>query len=81
MTSLSQHVTYGTAGHWRFEFPNGHGASVIADPRGYLFRFEVAQQVDGRTIDSPNAITPGLTTAEVEAKLAEIMALPTAEAA
>lgn len=58
---------------WVFEFPNGHRASVIDDPRT-LFRFEVL------SADPDDAgrgrVAPGLTSEEVEAKLHLIAALP-----
>ena len=53
-----------------YKFPNGRAASVIVDPR-YPFRFEVEYDgLDGKFI------APGLSTDEVEAKLAAIAALP-----
>jgi hypothetical protein len=62
-----------------YEFPNGHSASVVLDQRQDKnpFRFEVESSHpddEGR-----GGIVAGLSTAEVEAKLAEIAALPTAE--
>lgn len=59
----------------RYEFPNGHSASVIVDPRPqHPFRFEV-ESSDPDDIGR-GGIVPGLSTSEVEAKLAEIAALP-----
>lgn len=60
---------------WRYRFPNGYTASVIPDLH-QPFRFEVARySVD----DVEEEVTSGLSTAEVEAKLAAIYNLPAAE--
>lgn len=70
-TNLDQHRVPNTYGGWRYEFPNGHDASVINDPRR-PFRFEVcskALNVGGDTVG-------GLTSEQVEAKLHHIAALP-----
>jgi len=59
-------------GWWLYAFPNGRKASVVPDPRpGAHLRFEV--QVDG---EQP---TPGLTTEQVESRLAEIAGQAQAE--
>lgn len=51
---------------WLYRFPNGKEASVVPDPRPQCpFRFELLVDVDQEP-------TPGLTTAEVEAKLTEL---------
>lgn len=63
------------ATNWsRYVFPNGRAASVILDPH-YPFRFEV--EYDG---EDGRFVAPGLSTSEVEAKLAEVAALPAVEA-
>ena len=59
---------------WRlYRFPNGRSVSVIVDPRPqHPFRFEAS----GDSADGGAFLAAGLSTAEVEAKLAEIAALP-----
>lgn len=52
---------------WRYEFPNGREVSVVPDPRR-PFRFELRMDA--------TEPAPGLTTEQVEAKLAEVYALP-----
>jgi hypothetical protein len=60
---------------WHYEFPNGRGAQVYpAHHQQHPFRFDV--EYDG---EDGMFTAPGLTTDQVEAKLAEIMALPMAE--
>lgn len=77
MTDFSAHLadSGGTpAPWWRYEFPNGRGAQVFpAHHQLHPFRFDV--EYDG---DDGLFIAPGLTTEQVQAKLAEIMALPAA---
>lgn len=59
----------------RYEFPNGHSVSVIVDPRPqHPFRFEV-ESTDPADVGR-GGIVAGLSTAEVEAKLAGVAALP-----
>ncbi len=60
-----------TRGHVTYRFPNGVEASVIPDPHRPLHWELLAES-------EPNP-EPGLTTAEVEARLAELAALPTPE--
>ena len=59
--------------YWRqYQFPNGRGVNVEVDVRlDSAFRFVV--EYDG---EEGMFTTPGLSTAEVEAKLAEIAGLP-----
>lgn len=65
---------------WHYCFPNGHSPSVIADPRSPL-RFEIyvpgelGREIAGHLGGQGNLII-GLTTEQVEAKLAQIAALP-----
>jgi hypothetical protein len=84
---LSKHLTDSRFdGHriwWTYEFPNGHSASVIPDPRpASPFRFEVESSDPQDVITNPITTTVGagvvcgLTTDEVEAKLAKLAALP-----
>ncbi|GAA2347394.1 hypothetical protein [Dactylosporangium salmoneum] len=62
---------------WRYEFPNGRGAQVYpANHERHPYRFDV--EYDG---EDGMFVAPGLSTAEVEAKLAEVMALPAEVAA
>lgn len=68
---------------WTYEFPNGHSASVIPDPcSANAFRFEVESSDPQDVITNPVTTTVGagvvcgLTTDEVEAKLAKLAALP-----
>lgn len=57
---------------WRYEFPNGRGAQVYpAHHQQHPYRFDV--EYDG---EYGLYTVHGLTTAEVEAKLADVMALP-----
>lgn len=55
---------------WAYRFPNGRRASVIPDLHE-PFHFEV--EYDG---EDGMFTAPGLTTAEVEAKLTEVAGLP-----
>jgi hypothetical protein len=77
MTGFSAHLAdsrSGPAPWWRYEFPNGCGAQVYpADHRLYPFCWDV--EYDG---EDGMFTAPGLTTEQVETKLAEIMALPAA---
>lgn len=57
---------------WFYEFPNGHRASIIVDWRT-PFRFEIQAP---EAVAGPGGILAGLTSEQVEAKLAEISALP-----
>lgn len=75
MTDFARYLTDSSIAPswWRiYKFPNGRAASVTVDPDPDLpFRFEVEY-------DGPDgaAVALGLSTVEVEAKLAEIAALP-----
>jgi hypothetical protein len=63
---------------WRYyRFPNGRTVSVIVDPRPHLpFRFEVEyDDLNGMVTAS------GLSTGEVETKLASVAALPATDTA
>jgi hypothetical protein len=57
----------------RYEFPNGHSASVIVDLR-HTFRFEVESTDPDDTTRGGHVA--GLTTEQVEAKLAYLHSLP-----
>jgi hypothetical protein len=57
---------------WSYVFPNGQRASVIVAHRT-PFRFEI--QADER-VTAPGGILAGLTSQQVEAKLAEVAILP-----
>ncbi|MEV5211289.1 hypothetical protein AB0K35_27835 [Micromonospora sp. NPDC053740] len=67
---LDEHRVPTTQG-WRYEFPNGHDASVINDPHR-LFRFEILSDA----LNAPGGQVVGLTSEQVEAKLHTIAALP-----
>ena len=77
---FSKHLTDscfdGTGIWWTYEFPNGHDASVILDPhpKTLPFRFEV-ESSDPDDLGA-GRIAGGLTTEQVEAKLARIACLP-----
>jgi hypothetical protein len=63
---------YGT--YWKFEFPNGHEASIVVDKRPeYPFRFEILSTDPGD--NGAGHIVVGLTTDEVETKLAKLAGL------
>ncbi len=65
---------------WAYEFPNGRRASVILDHRT-PFRFEAwvlgANPDEQRALGADGSgLIAGLTSEQVEAKLAEVVALP-----
>jgi hypothetical protein len=65
-------------GWWAFRFPNDHTASVVPDPRAdQLFRWEVLSSDPADA--GRGGVVSGLSTAEVEAKLAAIYNLPAVE--
>lgn len=72
---FSQYLTdwQNTPSYWRqYTFPNGRGANIEVDPNPKnAFRFVV--EYDG---EDGMFTAPGLSTSEVEAKLAAIAALP-----
>lgn len=60
---------------WRYNFRNGHGATVILEPHDDRpFRFEV-ESTDPDDLGS-GRVVGNLTTDEVEAKLTKLAALP-----
>jgi hypothetical protein len=73
MTNLARHLVSHVrhSGHLLYRFPNGQEASVIPDLHRPLHWELLAES-------EPNP-EPGLTTAEVEARLAELAALPMLE--
>jgi hypothetical protein len=78
VTDLARYLAdwQNTPSYWRqYIFPNGRAANVVVDPipqdPAHQFRFQV--EYDG---EDGMFTAPGLSTAEVEAKLAEVAALP-----
>lgn len=60
---------------WQYRFPNGREVGVTpAHVTVHPFRFDVEYDGDDELI-----VASGLTTEQVETKLAEVMALPTVE--
>jgi hypothetical protein len=67
-------IQHGGYINWTYEFPNGHTASVIADPRpANPFRFEVLSSDPADT--GQGRVIARLTSEEVEAKLAKLAGL------
>ncbi len=58
-------------GRYVWEFPNGHSGAVVPDTR-MVMRWELLDAAETAEIK-------GLTAEQVEAKLAEVMALPNTE--
>lgn len=85
MTNLARHLIYnGHDGRLTFRFPNGVEVSVIPDPRHLLCWEILVRTVDRQPVAveglGMDGLAAGLTTEQVEAKLAEVAALPAAEA-
>ncbi|MER7280525.1 hypothetical protein ABT369_39410 [Dactylosporangium sp. NPDC000244] len=71
---IADHCLAGTSSlWWQYRFPNGRGATVSPAHAVYPFRFDV--EYDG---EDGLFTAEGLSTAEVEAKLAAVQALPPA---